>query len=85
MYGATGDAKTVFRRSFPCSTHPHREESIPQIALLSPPKPVNSHTGYCQDGRYVQHHGPPGRLPPRMRATRYDSRAPQLQMIDKVH
>jgi hypothetical protein len=38
-----------------------------------------------QDGRYVQHHGPPGRLPPRMRTTRYDPRVPQLQMIDKVH
>jgi hypothetical protein len=40
---------------------------------------------YRQDGRYVQHHGSPGRLPPRMRATRYDPRVLQPQMIDKVH
>lgn len=47
-----------------------------------PPNPLIQ---YRQDGRYVQHHGPPGRLPPRMRATPHDPRDPQLQMIDKVH
>lgn len=39
---------------------------------------------YRQNGRYVQHHGPPGRLPPRTRALRHDPRKAQPQMINKT-
>lgn len=72
----------LVRSQLPLSIHPHIKKSPyhrPSFTLQ------NLQFQYRQHGRLLQHHGPPGRLSPRMRATRYDPQAPQPQMIDKVH
>ena len=65
MESATGVAKTDFRRSCPCRTRPRIKRPY-RIALSFPPSNPRQFS-LRQNGCYVQHHGPPGRLPPRTR------------------
>lgn len=50
----------------------------------SPSSRPTSRFPHRHNGCYVQHHGPPSRIPPRTRALRQDPRKPHSQMIDKT-